>query len=434
MRIKQIFDTPLSDLPWEVLAWASGSIFALIVAGVGATWLVVRAIYRNRFEHMKEAEARLRSEASDRAEELAAAKHGIRNRDDQIVGLKSVISKLEADLANLGQGAPRDELQVVVELRKQLARLEELRSALMGSDEELWRLRGSNPTPEFSEALRASKVKVITVANLKGGVGKTTITTNLGAYFAIERSYRVLFIDFDYQGSLTATMLTTLKERIGTSILAMDALNGEVKGDWLAKVPRDLGAFLPRARLVTGGQIFERFENQTMLRWLIGDVPDDVRYRLARLILSPEVQEAFDLVLIDAPPRSSLGAVNALLCSHALIVPTVPDSMSVEAVGRFLRRMSGLRSLAPALSKVLIVPSITQETTLRAEEEAALKEARLALANWSGTSYITDAFVRHMPTLSKIAGREIGYVSDKRWIRSVFKKLGDEISARLELS
>ena len=166
--------------------------------------------------------------------------------------------------------------------------------------------------------------------------------------------------------------------------------------------------------------------------WLIGDIQDDERYRLANLIVSSEVQNAYDLVLIDAPPRTSLGTINALCSSHALLIPTVLDSLSVDAVGRFLRRMNGLRSLAPALATVCVVPSLTQETSLKPDEQAALIEARQGLPNWSGTAHITDSFIRHFPTLAKIAGREIGYISDRRYVRPAFDALGEEISRRVE--
>ena len=168
-----------------------------------------------------------------------------------------------------------------------------------------------------------------------------------------------------------------------------------------------------------------------MMRWLIGDIADDVRLRLARLITSPQVQAAYDLVLIDAPPRTSLGAINALCSSHALLVPTVPDSLSVDAVRRFLVRMNNLRSLAPALTSVGIVPSLTQETTLKADEIDALAEARSHLSHWSGTGYVADTFIRHFPTLAKTAGREVGYISDKKWVRPAFDALGAELTKRL---
>src|SRR5208282_5050929 len=123
---------------------------------------------------------------------------------------KQVI-KSDADLKVLA--ATRDDpaihahLLLVGELRGRIAKFDELRDALIGSEEELWKLRGKIPSPAWAKALRDSRVRVIVIANLKGGVGKTTITANLAAYFALKRYLRVLVIDLDYQGSLTGTLL-----------------------------------------------------------------------------------------------------------------------------------------------------------------------------------------------------------------------------------
>jgi cellulose biosynthesis protein BcsQ len=372
------------------------------------------------------------------SEELATTKQSLVNRDTQIAELNRQVSKCEADLKILGSSRPDDvnvqkHLLLVDELQGRVAKFDQLRGALLGAEDELWKLRGEIPTPAWTDKLRSSRPKIVTVANLKGGVGKTTITANLAAYFSL-KGLRVLVIDLDYQGSLTATMLNAAKNTLGTNILADAMLGGEVNGRWLAEQPRDLGAILPKARLVTCGQIFDRFENQTMMRWLIGDIGDDVRYRLANLILSTEVQSAYDLVLIDAPPRSSLGAINAFNASHALLIPTVPDSMSVDAVGRFLRRMNGLRSLAPALGTICVVPSMIQDVRPNDDEIAALSEARLSLSNWSGNAHITEAYIRHFPKLAKYAGRDIGYLKDNRLIRPAFDALGREIEARIGLS
>ena len=65
----------------------------------------------------------------------------------------------------------------------------------------------------FSRAINVEMDWVISVVNLKGGVGKTTITANLGATLAKE-GLRVLMIDLDYQGSLSA-LDGFVVERIG---------------------------------------------------------------------------------------------------------------------------------------------------------------------------------------------------------------------------
>ncbi len=425
----------LADFPvtLEALLGASSAV-------VATHWWAFRSGKTSMADHVKltEKAKELEKQHSVRLnEELATCKQTIMSRDDKIFMLETQLVKFEADLKILGAAPGNSEIHnhllLLEDLKSRIANFDELRDALLGPEEELWKLRGAMPSPAQVKALRESRVKVIIVGNLKGGVGKTTVTANLAAYFALKRHLRVLVIDLDYQGSLTGTLLNAAKSALGANILADALLGGEMKGRWLAEVPRDLGRILPQTRLVTCGQLFDRFENQTMLRWLIGDIGDDIRYRLAKLILTPEVQAAYDVVLIDAPPRTSLGTINALCASHALLIPTVLDSLSVDAVGRFLRRVSELRSLAPGLVTVSVVPSLTQGTKLRPDEEDARSEVSLALTNWSGTAGITKAFIRHFPTLSKIAGRDVGYISDRRYARPAFDALGAEVSAQVGL-
>ena len=266
----------------------------------GATAAFVWGVYKYGKHTMKEAvelanlrEGYEKQRATASSEDLATSKQTIVNRDARISELERQITKSDADLKVLGASRQNDaniqsHLLLVDELQARVAKFDQLRNALLGSEEELWRLRGANPTSEWAEALRKSRVKVLVVANLKGGVGKTTITANLAAHYAMKMGLRILVIDLDYQGSLTGTLLTAAKNTLGSNILADALLGGEVDGRWLADVPRDLGAILPQTRLITCGQIFDRFENQTMMRWLIGDIEDDIRYRLARLILSSE--------------------------------------------------------------------------------------------------------------------------------------------------
>jgi chromosome partitioning protein len=109
-------------------------------------------------------------------------------------------------------------------------------------------------------------------------------------------------------------------------------------------------------------------ENRVMIEYLLQDDQDDGRYRLAKLLLSDEMADSFDVVLIDAPPRLTAGTVNAFCASTHLLVPTVYDLLSAEAVGTFLNSAVVLKhALNHGVDLLGIVGMLT---TSRANERA----------------------------------------------------------------
>ena len=80
------------------------------------------------------------------------------------------------------------------------------------------------------------------------------------------------------------------------------------------------------------------------MKWLLQDDGGiDVRYRLADALLRPEVRQGYELIILDMPPRMTLGSVNALVTSHYFLVPTIHDKISAEAVSTFLKQMIAIK-------------------------------------------------------------------------------------------
>jgi cellulose biosynthesis protein BcsQ len=412
---------------WEILGILGG----VAATAFGAGWALARVIAVTQIDTLKHQVAFANQRAETLDVDLEKLKARYENAERVIISRSDENAKLLADLQAVSSQRENDEglraqLQVVDDLKVRVAKFEQLSSALMGAEDEVWDLRDPIPPLQFESRMRESKLKVCTVINLKGGVGKTTLVANLAAFFVKKHGKKVLVIDFDYQGSLTRMMVLGAQIPLGSSILADTLLGGEVDGKRAALLGRELGAVLPGMRLITCGQTFDGFENRTLLRWLLGDTTDDVRFRLANLLLSPEMEREFDLVLIDAPPRLSTGAMNALCASHAILVPTILDALSVDAVGRFLQRVNLFRQLNPAL----------EFSSLRPREREALDTAKKALAYWHGRAHVFNKNIRHFSALAKAAGKEIGYLtggSEGREVQAVFNELGSEIVEKLAL-
>jgi cellulose biosynthesis protein BcsQ len=413
-------------LNWEILSLVAGA----AGTGAAAAWAISQAVTK---AGARELEARLiactqksSTLGTDLEKETLKVERlegRLKERDRTIETLESAASK------TMSEG----NLEIMEELKSRVHNFDRLRDALLGADDEVWKLRETQQPPDFDRRMRESKPKIITVVNYKGGVGKTTVVAGLAAYLANRRK-RVLLIDFDYQGSLTRTLILGARLPLGSQIRADSVIGGKIDGPQLINMSRDLGGTLPGANLITCGQTFDGFEYRTMLHWLLGETKDDVRYRLATLLLSNAVQSEYDYVLIDAPPRASTGAINALCASHAIVVPTVLDSLSVDAAASFLSRANAsFRSLNPALDFAGIVGTLTKATNLNDAEEKAMGDAKLALPLWGGRSHLFQSRIRHFVALSRSAGRDLGYLND-RAVKRAFDALGDELIRKLHES
>jgi chromosome partitioning protein len=311
--------------------------------------------------------------------------------------------------------------------RELTAKLDRVRDAFI-DDNNLW-LRTPVEKPSLYDKHLQASIPIILLANLKGGVGKTTIAANLAAYFERCKGERVLVIDLDHQGSLSSMLLPESARR---NPKPADVVKRLIGGD--GKVIS--GLFSPcvyirhtqrDSRLIECDDAFANFETRLVLEWLIGDSKDDIRYNLARVLHSPEVQQHFDRVIIDAPPRMTTGLVNALCASTYLVVPFVLDLLSAERVGLFLRTVKRMRGqLFPHLELAGVVGTMKGDGTekLRDAEQKAIAEAERGVArNWGLGEYVLkDVLIPRKQPIADTAG--IGVDPN---LAPIFEPLGNRL-------
>jgi chromosome partitioning protein len=323
-------------------------------------------------------------------------------------------------------------------LKEREQRLKDVRSAFVGQEHDLWCLHAAQPPSgqKCYDALMTKRQRqkpVILVANLKGGVGKSTLVANLAAYFK-EAGKRVLIIDGDYQGSLSNMLLAAD---------GCDRVSPEINkllepGSGVASFKSACYVFrrkLAGSMIVASAYALAAMENRLMIEYLLGDdkTYDDGRYRLANLLLGDEVGDAFDVALIDAPPRLTAATINGLCASTHLLVPTVYDKMSAEAVGTFLH---GVRTLKSTLNHQIdllgLVGTLThRQDSLVPREQNARNMARDQVAQAWGANF--HVFERHIPrknAIAEAAGGDIAFYRDET-VRGWFAELGGEIAGRL---
>jgi chromosome partitioning protein len=200
-------------------------------------------------------------------------------------------------------------------------------------------------------------VKIVSIINYKGGVGKTTLTSNLGAQLAWTGK-RVLILDLDAQASLTFSFikpdawdsqfsssktikswfdsfeegpLISLKSLIEEPSMVKSYLGTRGKLDviyshlGLINVDLDLATKLAGATI---GQAKRNFLN--------------VHRRLAEGFARDLATSQYDIVLIDCPPNFNIVTKTALIASDYLLVPARPDHLSTLGIEYLIRSVRQL--------------------------------------------------------------------------------------------
>jgi len=265
---------------------------------------------------------------------------------------------------------------------------------------------------------------------MKGGVGKTTVAANLAAEFQSHYQRPILLIDFDYQGSLSQCVLG--EAGITDSDLTADVLLGSSKEDPL-HYKRQMRRLIEEISIYSAHYPLATMENNIQNQWSLQQNFDDM-YFLCRQLKRKEFQEQFAAVIIDCPPRLTVGSVNGLCASTHLLVPTTLDDMSAQAAEYFLNQIARLtESELIDLRVIGIVPTIvSSRTTYQNHEKQALKRlADYGNLEWKRQDLIlTDGQIARSAAIARYAGNGIAYVHSSATAEN-FGKLGAEVRKRL---
>jgi chromosome partitioning protein len=161
-------------------------------------------------------------------------------------------------------------------------------------------------------------IKVFSIVNQKGGVGKTTTAVNLATAFAAAKK-RVLLIDIDPQGNASTGFGISNEQRQKT---IYEILIGECEINEAISPTK-----IPRLKIITSTVDLAAAEIE-----LVGFKGREFLLKNA----IEEIKEDFDFVIIDCPPSLGLLTINSLVASNSILIPMQCEFFSLEGLSHLL--------------------------------------------------------------------------------------------------
>jgi chromosome partitioning protein len=188
---------------------------------------------------------------------------------------------------------------------------------------------------------------VYTIANQKGGVGKTTTAVNLAAFIAARKA-RVLIVDADPQSNATSSLGIRLDDNAPT---VYDALVNRVAVSEIVRpTSRERLFIVPAAPELAAAEVelVQMLARETLLQKALKSILPD-----------------YDFIFIDTPPSLGLLTINALTAStHGVIIPVQCEYLPLEGLGQLVRTVDLVReSLNPDLQVAGVVMTMFDSRT-----------------------------------------------------------------------
>ena len=214
----------------------------------------------------------------------------------------------------------------------------ELPDILAWADEREMQVKAAEAEALGSDAGTEATCVVVALVNMKGGVGKSTLTANIGWYCAYYGNLRVLMVDLDPQFNLSQYVLGNdryekhLKQGMPTIVEIFEqhtpasAAGGSVGREAIAV-----------AHQWNDGSLIHVIPSKLELAWTLKN-PHRKEHLVRDYI--QDVKDSYDLILIDCPPTESMLTAAAYMSSDYLVVPVRPEYLSTIGLPLLVRSLN----------------------------------------------------------------------------------------------
>jgi chromosome partitioning protein len=192
------------------------------------------------------------------------------------------------------------------------------------------------------------ELQVVSVVNFKGGSGKTTTTAHLAQYLALT-GHRVLAIDLDPQASLTA--LHGIQPELDKNPSLFEALRYDDQRKSIKTIIRPTN--FPGLDIVPANLELQEYEYETPLA-ASNKGSSEGRMFFTRITQAlKEVDDQYDVVVIDCPPQLGYLTLTALTASTSVLITVHPQMLDIMSMSQFLLMLGGiLQSIKSAGARV----------------------------------------------------------------------------------
>ena len=181
-------------------------------------------------------------------------------------------------------------------------------------------------------------LQVITVMNFKGGSGKTTTSAHLSQFLALH-GYRTLVIDLDPQASLSALFGQQPELDVGENETLLGAIRYDQHRRPISEIIRE--TYIPGLHIIPGNLELQEFEYDTPKALMDREQGDTLFFaRLGQAL--GEIQDHYDVVVIDCPPQLGYLTLAALTAATAVLITIHPQMLDVMSMSQFLQMTGDL--------------------------------------------------------------------------------------------